>query len=52
MFGSSTIVVAIEAIKEMDEKYIFFKDNIPNISILSYNKIFLDVNIFILLMVL
>ena len=30
--------------KEMDEKYIFFKDNIPNISISSYNKIFLDVD--------
>lgn len=29
--------------KEIDEKYIFFKDNIPNITISNYNKIFLDV---------
>jgi hypothetical protein len=30
--------------KEMDEKYIYFKDNIPNITISSYNKMFLDAN--------
>lgn len=30
--------------KAIDQKYIFFKDNIPNITITNYNKIFLDIN--------
>lgn len=28
--------------KSIDKKYIYFKDNIPNITISSYNKMFLD----------